>query len=241
MRQLGTVVEIWRYPVSSVGGEPLNHATLRDTGLEGDRLWGVVDREDGEIAAPEKRRKWRPLPNLRSRLRDGEIEISDDERQWLKVGSAEADALASRFLDFDVALRPHIAHGAAGHVAPRYQRADIHLVTTASMRRLASLLPNPAEVASRRFRPNVVIETADDLDGFVEHAWVGQSISIGPVRVEISEPCARCAFTALAQGELAFEPAVLQTIARHGEGGFGVLCRALATGEIRLGDSVAFA
>ena len=239
MTAFGTITEIWRYPVSSMGGERLSETEIAAGGLPGDRIWGVVDRRDGDVAAPEKRRHWRPLPNLLSRLHDGHPHVGDAKTgKWLRAGDTDADALVSSVLEFDAGLQPHIPFGdtSDGHVAPRYQRADLHIVTTASMAQLASLLPDPAEVDSRRFRPNLVIETPAYVQGFVEHTLIGRTLEIGTVRIEIVEPCARCSFTALAQGELAFEPAVLHKISAHGEGGFGVLCKVVQTGDVRLGD-----
>ncbi|RWQ75505.1 MAG: MOSC domain-containing protein [Mesorhizobium sp.] len=82
------------------------------------------------------------------------------------------------------------------------------------------------------------METDASRDGFVEQQIIGKVLSIGEARIMISESCARCTFTALAQGDLAFEPAVLQTIARHGEGGFGALCRVMQPGKVRMADRV---
>jgi len=180
------------------------------------------------------------LPNLFSRLGTDGPEIGRGDGHWVPAGSPEAKALVSAFLEFPVELRPHAAFETEmeGHVAPRYQRADIHVVSTASMKQLATLLADPREVDSRRFRTNIVVETSEDFEGFAEHALVGRSLQIRDVLISVSEPCARCAFTAVAQGELSFEPAVLQTIARHGEGGFGVLCAVQQAGTIRLGDEV---
>ena len=240
MTVFGRVSELWRYPVSSRGGERLEAADLEPGGMPGDRIWGVVDERDGEVAGPEKRRHWRPLPNLFSRLGPNGPEIGRGDGVWLDAGSAEARSLVSAFLDFPVALRPHVPFETQkeGHIAPRYQRADLHVLTTASMETLAGLLPDPAQVDRRRFRPSVVIQTGPGYDGFAEHGFVGRKLAIGDALIAISEPCARCSFTALAQGELAFEPAVLHKISQHGEGGFGVLCAIERTGAIRVGDEV---
>ena len=240
MTLIGHVSELWRYPVSSTGGERCERLDVGPGGAAGDRLWGVVDTRDGEVAGPEKRRHWRPLPNLFSRLGDGGPEIGGGDGEWFAAGTAEADALVSKFLDFQAALLPHTPFETAkpGHVAPRYQRADLHVLTTASMRMLGRLLGQPQEIDSRRFRPNIVIETAEGQDGFVEHGFVGGKLSIGPVTVVVREPCARCSFTALAQGGLSFEPAVLHRIAQHGEGGFGVLCAVEENGPVSIGDEV---
>lgn len=240
MTVIGHVSELWRYPVSSMGGERLMRVEIASGGVAGDRLWGVVDTRDGEVAGPEKRRHWRPLPNLFSRLGEGGPEVGRGDGKWHAAGSADADALVSGFLDFPAALLPHTPFETdePGHVAPRYGRADLHVLTSASMRRLGDLLGQPQEIDSRRFRPSVVIDTVAGQEGFVEHGWVGRTLVIGSLAIAISEPCARCSFTALAQGELAFEPAVLHTIAQHGEGGFGVLCAVKAGGTVAIGDEV---
>lgn len=240
MTVIGEVSEIWRYPVSSTGGERLSEARVEAGGVAGDRLWGIVDLRDGTVAGPETRRHWRPVPNLASRLGPDGPQLRHGDGPWCDAGSAEADALVTGFLGFPAALRPHTPYGTerADHVTPRYGRADVHVLTTASMRTLGDLLGDPAQIDPRRFRPNLVIDTAPALLGFVEHGWVGRRLTVGKLTISVSEPCARCAFTALAQGELAFEPAVLHQIARHGEGGFGVLCQVEAAASIRIGDAV---
>jgi uncharacterized protein YcbX len=240
MTVIGEISELWRYPVSSTGGERLDAASVAAGGVAGDRLWGIVDLRDGTVAGPETRRHWRPVPNLASRLGADGPQLRQGDGPWLDAGSAAADALVSDFLGFPAALRPHVPFGTerTDHVAPRYGRADLHVLTTASMRALGDLLSDPAQVDPRRFRPNLVIDTTPSLAGFVEHGWVGRRLAVGDLTLAVSEPCARCAFTSLAQGELAFEPAVLHQIARHGEGGFGVLCAVEAAGELRVGDAV---
>ena len=240
MTVIGEISELWRYPVSSTGGERLDEASIADGGIVGDRLWGIVDLRDGTVAGPETRRHWRPVPNLASRLGPEGPQLRRDDGSWLDAGSPEADALVSDFLGFPAGLRPHAPFGTerADHVTPRYGRADLHVLTTASMRALGDLLADPAQAVSRRFRPNLVIDTRPAFSGFVEHSWVGKCLAVGDLTMSVSEPCARCAFTSLAQGELTFEPAVLHTIARHGDGGFGVLCQVEAAAVIRIGDAV---
>jgi uncharacterized protein YcbX len=41
------VVELWRYPVKSLLGERLDHATVTTEGLEGDRRSAIFDLETG--------------------------------------------------------------------------------------------------------------------------------------------------------------------------------------------------
>jgi uncharacterized protein YcbX len=91
--------------------------------------------------------------------------------------------------------------------------------------------------APRRFRPNIVVATPDGIEGFAEMDWVGREIAIGVAVLRVTEPCARCAFTTLAQADLAFDKAILGAIARHG-GGFGVLCTIVESHPIAVGDAV---
>src|ERR671936_2970212 len=45
MTVVGTVAEIWRYPVKSMGGERLGHSSIETRGLHADRMWAVRDVE----------------------------------------------------------------------------------------------------------------------------------------------------------------------------------------------------
>lgn len=239
MSRLGHVLELWRYPVSSLGGERMDAAELRSGGIVGDRLWGVAGGDDNEVAAPEKRKRWRPLPNVTARYDGGVPLIRVPDGDWMPADHPEASEAISRFMDFPVSLKAHVPFGEdePGHVAPRYQRAAIHILTTASMRRLAELVADAAQIDRRRFRPNVVIDTGD-AEGFMEEKLVGRRLAIGNAILSVTEPCARCSFTALAQAGLSFEPAVLHQIAKHGDGGFGALCAVERPASVRTGDLI---
>jgi uncharacterized protein YcbX len=91
----------------------------------------------------------------------------------------------------------------------------------------------------RRFRPNVVVETANGVKDFVENAWIGHTLAIGDaVRVAVTGPCPRCVMTTLAQGDLPKDPGILRTAAQNNQVHVGVYASVLHGGEIRRGDSV---
>ena len=46
---IGTVQQIWRYPVKSMAGEKLSDCTVGPLGLPGDRGWAIKDEEKSEI------------------------------------------------------------------------------------------------------------------------------------------------------------------------------------------------
>ena len=93
--------------------------------------------------------------------------------------------------------------------------AALHLITTATMARLAELRPDSVFNA-RRFRPNVTIATPEGASGFVENDWVGREIAIGDeVQLRISDPTPRCSVPTLAQANLEKDPQLLRTIVEH--------------------------
>ena len=54
MAAVGTIKEIWRYPVKSMRGEQLESCELGELGLFGDRGWALRDDEVGEIRGAKK-------------------------------------------------------------------------------------------------------------------------------------------------------------------------------------------
>lgn len=58
MEQVGTIRELWRYPVKSMRGERLEHSVIGEKGVKGDRGWAVRDDTVLEI------RSGREMPGL---------------------------------------------------------------------------------------------------------------------------------------------------------------------------------
>jgi hypothetical protein len=46
---VGTVAEVWRYPVKSMGGERVSSAVITEGGLAGDRGWALYDDDAGQV------------------------------------------------------------------------------------------------------------------------------------------------------------------------------------------------
>lgn len=236
----GKIVELWRYPVSALRGERVDQIPLDAHGVLHDRSWGMIDA-DGKVAAPESERRWRFAPDILSRMGPASVEISTDGSSWLPVPSDAATAEASRRAGFPVTFTP-LAHTMAAmtqtSVAPRYDRGHLHLLTTASLRSLADILPPESRVDSRRFRPNIVVDMDAAGQGFPDRQLIGRQLRIGGATISVDAPCERCSFTALAQGDLPFAKDVLHAIARHGGGGFGVLCSVIEAAPIQEGDAI---
>ncbi len=133
----------------------------------------------------------------------------------------------SEFLGFGVSLRPFYRApipGLSGPVtSPRYKKAPIHLLTTASMARLKALHP-AGDPDLRRFRPNIVVDMAEVEGSFPETEWIGRRLAIGDLELTISEPCRRCGFTIIAQDGFEHDPNILRNLVRHNAHNMGVYC-----------------
>lgn len=231
------VSALWRYPVSSMGGERLSRAVVETAGVVGDRLQGVVDAQSGRIASPGREKHFVTVPQGHARYRDAAgVEVSPDGLAWAAPEDAPTLAALSRLFGFPARIDPFAPAGAEGF-RPRYEHAPIHLVTTAALRSLRSALPGSV-VDERRFRPNLVVELPDGPDPIPENGWIGREIRIGDVVLRGREPCGRCGFVTIAQEGLPLDVEVLRTIVKRFGRNFGIYCDVLVPGEIRSGDAV---
>lgn len=224
----GTIASLWRYPVKSMVGEMLAEARLTEQGFPGDRGLALEDRENGTIASAKR------LPRLfefrAAIIEGGAVRITLPGGEVITSGRDDCDSALSRALGREVALRS----GEGFHDC-----AVVHLLTTATLAGLGSLSPG-ARFDPRRFRPNIVVDSAPGPDGFVENGWIGHILAIGDqVRLRVTAPCERCVMTTLPQEDLPAEPEILETAARHNHAQVGVYAEVLRAGTIRRGDAVA--
>ena len=111
------------------------------------------------------------------------------------------------------------------------------LMTTSALRSLQLALPE-STIDTRRFRPSLVVDTSD-LPGHPEFDWVGRSVSVGDVELEIITGCPRCV---MVTREIANDVPVDRSLLRHivkdlGQN-VGVYARARSAGSISVGDGV---
>ena len=126
-----------------------------------------------------------------------------------------------------------------------FDLTTLHVLTTATLRRLAELEPD-ADFDVRRYRPNVLVEV--DGSDFVENAWAGRTLLLGDVaEARVDLPTMRCVMTTLARDGMPADRGSLQAIARHnrveipGMGTWacaGVYASITAAGGVSVGDRV---
>src|SRR5829696_8327998 len=254
-------------------GEELNSSYVTERGLVGDRSYALIDQETGKVASAKNPRKWRKLfdfraafiedppkvveniPPVRITFPDGtQIFSSDQEdidhslssvlgrevrliRANLEKPSYEEywpdiEGLAQRDNVTDEAMPPQTF----------FDIAVIHIFTTSTINRLRELYPE-GRFEVRRFRPNIVIESAassgEKKKDFIENLWVGKKLMIGEdILLKIIGPCTRYVMITLPQGDLPKDLGILRTVAKYNQVHVGVYASVHRSGTIRRGDKV---
>jgi hypothetical protein len=122
--------------------------------------------------------------------------------------------------------------------------ADVHLLTTASLRAAKALRPD-GDWDVRRFRPTVVVDLAENgkmgEEGFVEDAWIGSRVVIGQsATFEIFMKTIRCNLPTRAQPGIPRDTAVARVLRDQHDFCLGVYGAFRAGGVVDIGDSVTF-
>jgi len=236
------VAELWRYPVKSLQGEPLERAAVTTAGLEGDRRFALFDVETGFGLTARR------VPKLlfaSARLSDdggvditlpnGSVTRDDDDAlsAWLgrRVTLRSADAEVPRQyenpVDFEnEAMSDWAPFDGAGGAYHDSAGARVSLVSTATI----------GAWDRRRFRANVY------LDGEGEDALVGSKLTLGDATFDVGMRLERCVMTTRPQASgVERDLDVLRTI-NHERGGclaVGALVR--QPGTVRVGDTLTLA
>lgn len=234
------VSALWLYPVQSMRGQKMEALDFAPDGLRMDRWFGIRDVETGGMVGSSMGKKaWRPIitwdallvtppdaavPKVEIRFPDGGHLVSDD---------AEADRVLSDRLGRAVELR-----GKDGVKAERrYRMASCHLLTSATLKRLADSHPE-GNFAPERFRPNMVLDCGAEV-GFIEQPWLGRLITATSGAVlEGTEDCKRCALTTRAQGDLQSDPKILHTVMLENNTSAGIYAKVAKPGRIALDDAI---
>jgi uncharacterized protein len=265
---LGSIVSLWRYPVKSMLGEELNAVEVTKRGLLGDRAYALVDSADGKVASAKNPRKWPHLFDCRAALADvprtgmkaPPVRITLPDGTVVNGEQPGLNQLFSKVLEREVKLSalPDVRTATAEEYWPDIEGLDhrdtvtdfglpegtffdcalVHLLTTATLDRLRELYRD-GRFEVRRFRPNIVVETASRDRDFVENAWIGQVLAIGDsVRLSVTGPCPRCVMTTLPQGDLPKDTGILRTAAQYNRANVGIYASVLEGGTVHRGDSV---
>lgn len=248
-------------------GEELNATRIGSKGVEGDRVFALADPETGKIASAKNPSKWPnlfdfrasfigalgdsvPLPPVRITFPDGSTISTDDADIEARLaatlakpvlflrGAPPAGTLEEYWPDIEGLARRDVVTEEAMPAETFFDVGIVHVLTTATLDNLRAQYP-PGRFEARRFRPNLVIETAPELGEFPEQHWDEKVLAIGSeVKLKVTGACFRCVMTTLAQGDLPKDTGILKTAARSNEARVGAYASVLQGGTIRRGDPV---
>src|SRR5699024_10749535 len=89
----------------------------------------------------------------------------------------------------------------------------------------------------RRFRPNIVL-TLDSENPFEEVSWIGHTLQIGNVKIEIYKQCKRCIMIGVDPITTNIDISILRDVSKQLDANFGVYAEVKQTGSIKIGDKV---
>jgi MOSC domain-containing protein len=203
------VAGLWRYPVKSLAGEPLEIADVTLDGIAGDRVVHVRG----------------PRGLLTARVRHGLVTVpaSTGEDGAPLVSGHRWDSLQAR-----VAIQEHAGHDAnlvayAGH--ERFDVANLLVAADGSVEAFGNDI--------RRLRPNVLL---DDVPAGAEASWPGRAIAIGEALIGIHSLRDRCVVTSIDPDTGRRDADVFRRIRREFGGQLCLNAWVIRPGTIRLGD-----
>ena len=234
---VGKVKSLYRFPVKSMRGEIIAESTVYWHGLAGDRRYAFV--RGGNTS----RFPWltgREVPQL-LRYRPYLATADDPGAAPVRVETPTGTDLAIE----DTLLSEELAgrYGNPVHLIQSSRgipdSAAVSVLGLATVRELGAQVG--AELDPIRFRPNVLVETANDRP-FEEEDWLGGLLVFGErpdsARIRINRKDPRCMMVNLDPEEATQNPSVLRHIVRDRESCAGLYCSVEEIGTIRVGDVV---
>src|SRR5699024_957303 len=91
------------------------------------------------------------------------------------------------------------------------------------------LLGEPVDM--RRFRPNIVLQL-DSGEAFEEVDWLGKTLHIGDVVLEVYKQCQRCVMIGVDPENINMDFSILRDVSWQLDANFGVYAKVIQTGEI---------
>lgn len=249
MAQVGTVVQVWRYPVKSFQGERVDSLDLAPGGAIGDRTLAVVDPAAGKVLSAKR---YADLLMASARVDGQRVVVTLPDASEHAADDPDVHRVLSDWLGLEVRLTSPPADGVfpmemysgmsdedspvfdwPGPPGTWLDLADVHWLTTASLAAIAAQCPG-GQWDVRRFRPTALIETS--ITGFAEEGWT--SIEAGSVASHVLMATPRCTMPSRAQPGLERDKTIGTTI-RDGNGNnLGVYASVTQSGTVRVGDVV---
>jgi uncharacterized protein YcbX len=247
--EIGQVEAIFRYPVKSMAGEPLEVANLGWHGLEGDRRLAfrrVEDRSGFPWLSASK------LPDLilfTPRRREGDAR-EDGDQEDLPTHIRTPDGEEMPVFGEDLAAEVGRRYGAPVQMMQVkhgiFDEASISVIASDTVREIGRLAGRSFDVQSldiRRFRPNVVVRSLRPVP-FQEDEWLGGVLSFGKKddddtpAIAVTMRDIRCSMVNLDPDTATPAPEVLKAVVRVHQNTAGIYGTVTRIGRLAVGQTI---
>ena len=237
--KVGQVEALFRYPVKSMSGEPLEGAELGWHGLDGDRRL-AFRRADDRGGFPWLTATRLPDLLLFAPQRRGAA-VEGDLPTHVRTPEGEEMAVFGQELATEVGRR----HGSPVQMMHLnrgiFDEASISVITSATVSEIGRLAAQRPDV--RRFRPNIVIASLRSVP-FEEDDWVGGVLSFGEgieaAAISVTNRDERCSMVNLDPDSARPAAEVLKAIVRVKDNKAGVYGTVTRCGRLAVGQPILF-
>jgi hypothetical protein len=219
---MAEVEEVWRYPVKSMGGEPLEACVITDRGLEGDRRWALVDGVANRAGKLLSIRQDERLMTYRARLADAGVEIVTPDGDVRRLDDAMVSHIAQQ------TARPLTLRDIAG---ANFDDSPVLVVNLATVEAFGLEAGFPID--RRRFRANLYV---GGLEPEEELGWLGRRIRAGDAELEVIKRCDRCVVITRDPETTAATPQLLRILTQRHQTCMGLYCGVVRPGRVAVGD-----
>jgi uncharacterized protein YcbX len=235
--EIGHVEAIFRYPVKSMCGEPLEVANLGWHGLDGDRRL-AFRRIDDRGGFP-----WLSATKLPDLLLFAPHRREDSAAGALPTHVRTPDGEEMPVFSEDLAAEVGRRCGAPVQMMQLRQgifdEASISVIASDTVREIGRLAGRSLDV--RRFRPNVVVRLLRSVP-FQEDEWVGGVLSFGEGNeapaVSVTMRDVRCSMVNFDPDSASPAPEVLKTVVRTHQNTAGIYGTVTRIGRLAVGQTI---
>lgn len=229
----GRVVSLHRWPVKSLGGEPVDSFAVDGRGAAGDRAHALFD----VFKDAPRRLTVRQVPRLLvwSASYEGvDVELDNPPPPTITSPSGSThrwdDPALPGLLAADLGRPVTLARDPA----LMQDLPDSLLVTFGASHRAAEAALGALD--PDRWRTNIHVEA--DAEPFAEAGWEGAVLQVGEARLQLLHPCVRCVIPTREPGTGERMPELLRWLHTEHHTQFGINARPLGSARIAVGDPV---
>ena len=235
--EIGHVEAMFRYPVKSMGGEPLEMANLGWHGLEGDRRLAFRRVED-RSGFP-----WLTAGKLPDLVRFAPLRREDSAYGDLPTHIRTPDGVEMPVFGEDLATEVGRRYGAPVEMMHMkhgiFDDASISVIASDTVQEIARLAGRSPDV--RRFRPNVVVRLLRSVP-FQEDEWLGGELSFGEgddaPAIAVTMRDVRCSMVNLDPDSASPAPEMLKAVVRVHQNTAGIYGAVTRIGRLAVGQTI---